>query len=89
MPRRGDGSSERQRVLDAAERIFAEGGFRNARMQDVAAEARVSLRTVYGIAKGKETLYRALNDLRGRDLLSRIEGAIADDARDPSDSLMG
>jgi len=88
MSRRSEGPSERERVLDAAERIFAERGFSSARMQDVAAEARVSLRSVYGVAKGKEGLYRALNDLRAKDLLSRIEDALDDDTRDATESLM-
>jgi AcrR family transcriptional regulator len=88
MPRQRDGSAERTRVLDAAERVFAERGFRDARMQDVAAEASVSLRTVYAVASGKDTLYRELNDRRARDLLSRIESVLGDDTLDPDSSLM-
>jgi AcrR family transcriptional regulator len=81
-------AAERQRILDAAEGIFAEGGFAAARMQDIAAAARTSLRSVYAVAKGKSKVFRALHQVRARDLLSRMEDALADDARDPSDSLM-
>ena len=75
-------------MFDAAERMFAERGFGDTRMQDIAAEARVSLRSVYGVAKGKAPLYRALHELRARDLLARIEGALSDEARNPADRLM-
>lgn len=88
MPRQRDGAAERTRVLDAAERVFAERGFRDARMQDVAAEASVSLRTIYAVASGKESLYRELNDRRARDLLSRLESVLGDDMLDPDSSLM-
>jgi AcrR family transcriptional regulator len=57
-------------------------------MQDIAASARASLRSVYAVANGKARIFRALHELRARDLLSRIEGALADETRDPSDSLM-
>jgi AcrR family transcriptional regulator len=88
MPRRRDSTADRTRVLEAAERVFAERGFRDARMQDVAAEASVSLRTVYAAAAGKDTLYRALNDRRARDLLNRIESVLGDDAQNPVECLM-
>ena len=81
-------AAERERVLDAAESIFAEGGFAAARMQDIAAAARTSLRSVYAVANGKGQIFRAVHGLRARDLLPRIEAVLADEARNPADSLM-
>jgi AcrR family transcriptional regulator len=81
-------AAEHQRILDAAEICFAERGFAETRMQDIAAEAKVSLRSVYGAAKGKTKLYGALHELRAGDLLVRIEGALSDESRDPVGSLM-
>jgi AcrR family transcriptional regulator len=80
-------AAERQRILDAAEGIFAELGFAATRMQDIAASARASLRSVYAVANGKAKIFRALHELRARDLLSRIEAVLADETTDPSDSL--
>jgi AcrR family transcriptional regulator len=81
-------AAERRRILAAAEGIFAERGFGAARMQDIAASARASLRSVYAVANGKAKIFRALHELRARDLLARIEGAVADETRKPSDVLM-
>jgi AcrR family transcriptional regulator len=80
-------AKERQRILAAAEAVFAERGFPDARMQDVAAAARTSLRSVYAVASGKAEIFRALHRQRGRDLLPRIEEVLADESRDPADSL--
>ncbi len=79
---------ERQRVLDAAERTFAGCGYADTRMEQIAASARVSLRSVYAVAKGKAELFRIVQEVRGRELLSRIEEALADEARSPSGMLM-
>lgn len=81
-------AAERRRILEAAERVFAENGFAETRMQDIAAEAKVSLRSVYGVAKGKAILFRALLELRAGDLLGRMTGALSATSRDPTDSLM-
>ena len=47
-------------------------------MQDIAAEAKVSLRSVYSVASGKTALFRAVHETRARDLLARIELALSD-----------
>jgi AcrR family transcriptional regulator len=51
-------------VLEAAERVFAHAGYEDARMQDIAAEAGLSLGTVYGVFPGKAELYRAIHETR-------------------------
>ena len=50
----------REHILDVSERIFAEQGFGNTKMQDIAREAGVSLGTLYQSYPGKQELYRAL-----------------------------
>lgn len=80
------GAGEQAEILLAAERVFAHAGFEDAKMQDIAAEARVSLRSVYAIARGKSDLYRLLNQLRAQDLLSHIERAVSTEGS-PVDAL--
>jgi len=80
--------AERERILEAAEGLFAERGFTDARMQDIAASARTSLRSVYAVANGKAQIFRALHELRARDMLSRIAEVLGDETRDPAGSLM-
>ena len=79
--------AEQQRVLEAAERSFAERGFENTKMQGIAADARVSLRSVYATARGKAELYRMIHETRASDLLARMEAVAAEWHSDPRRAL--
>ncbi|SHJ30308.1 transcriptional regulator, TetR family [Desulfatibacillum alkenivorans DSM 16219] len=46
----------RQAILQAAENLFAEQGYRKTRIEDIAGKADVSVGTVYGYFKNKEDL---------------------------------
>ena len=51
----------RDLILEAAQRVFAEKGFADAKVADIASAAGVATGTVYGIFPGKEDLYRAIH----------------------------
>jgi AcrR family transcriptional regulator len=51
----------RDLILEAAQRVFAEKGFADAKVADIAQAAGVATGTVYGIFPGKEDLYRAIH----------------------------
>jgi AcrR family transcriptional regulator len=51
----------RDLILEAAQRVFAEKGFAEAKVADIAQAAGVATGTVYGIFPGKEDLYRAIH----------------------------
>lgn len=55
-------ASKRERILDAAERLFAEGGFDGVSMRDIAAAAGVGLPLIVYHFETKKNLYRALFD---------------------------
>jgi len=60
-----------QKIIEAAERIFSEVGFINAKMEDIAAEAGITKVTLYAYFKSKENLqmavtYKALQLLIGK-----------------------
>ena len=59
----------RQHILEAAERVFADNGFDNAKLQDISRLAEVSMGTIYAIFASKDELFRAILDTRGSDLL--------------------
>ncbi len=59
----------REHILDAAEAIFAERGFENAKLQEISARAGVSMGTIYAIFPGKEDLFRGILDRRGQQML--------------------
>ncbi len=86
--RRSPGAHPDEGLLDAAERVFAQRGFEDTKMQDIAAEARVSLRSVYQVARGKAALYGLVHETRARDLLAQIELALSSDKGDPRRALM-
>jgi len=51
----------RDLILEAAQRVFAEKGYAEAKVADIAQAAGVATGTVYGIFPGKEDLYRAIH----------------------------
>lgn len=64
-------SQKESHIIDAAERIFSQLGFKNAKMEDIASEAGITKVTLYSYFQSKENLYmaityRALNQLNDR-----------------------
>ena len=56
-------------IFECAERVFSEQGFDDSTMQDVAAEAGVSLKTLYATFPGKDDIYREILEVRSHGLL--------------------
>ncbi|CAG9182475.1 MULTISPECIES: TetR/AcrR family transcriptional regulator [Cupriavidus] len=65
-------ASKRERVLDAAERLFAEGGFDGVSMRDIAAAADVGLPLIVYHFETKGNLYRALFERRKSVFEARV-----------------
>ena len=65
----------RQLVFDCAEHVFAEHGVAASSMQDLAAEAGISLKTLYSAFAGKEEIYRSILAERGAGLLAQVQHA--------------
>ena len=63
-------------VLDCAERVFARRGYHTARMQEVAAEAGISLNTLYAAFPGKREIFEALHETRGAEFLAQVTVAL-------------
>ena len=60
-------------IFESAECVFGEKGFENATMQEIAAEAGVSLKTIYASFPGKRELYNAIMLLRGREMFDAVD----------------
>ena len=69
----------RDQVHDIAERVFGARGFHASKMEQVAAEAGVSLSTVYAVFASKRELFEALHERRGRQFLASLEPALRSD----------
>ena len=73
--RRARHEAYRDLILEAAQRVFAEKGYADAKVADIAQAAGVATGTVYGIFPGKEDLYRAIHR-ENLDELARRYAAI-------------
>lgn len=61
----------RDLLLEAAEREFAERGFVETKVQNIAATADVSLATLYNTFTGKDEIYDAVHQRRMRELIEQ------------------
>src|ERR1700758_358002 len=85
-PDRGDrGGDKRERILLAAERIFARHGFFAARVSEIAKEAGVADGTIYLYFKSKDDLLISLFELRMTQVNEQLREAIAN--KSPIDAL--
>jgi AcrR family transcriptional regulator len=65
----------RKAISEAAERVFAEKGSDRSHMREIAAEAGISLGTLYGVIEGKESLFVGIHMTRMREFLECIRAA--------------
>src|SRR5215468_349514 len=84
---RGDRNSDkRERILVAAERIFARHGFFAARVSEIAREAGVADGTIYLYFKSKDDLLISLFEDRMDQVNATVRAALAS-AADPVEKL--
>lgn len=75
MPR----AAREQQILDVAGQAFARGDFHTASMDEIAELAGISKPMLYSYFGSKEGLYVAYIRRTGRELVARINGAVAPD----------
>ena len=77
LPRKArDKLLRRTDILNAATRVFAEKGYHNATMLDIAKQAEYAVGTIYLYFKDKEALYLALTEEKIEELIRRIKERI-------------
>ena len=69
----------REAILDAAERVFGEEGYEATKVQRIAAEAGVSLTTLYSVLQSKWEIYRAVHRRRLAEVMSLAQGIVRKD----------
>jgi len=77
-PDRSAGGDKRERILDAAELIFARHGFYAARVSEIAKEAGVADGTIYLYFKSKDDLLISLFERRMTQVNLELRAAIAE-----------
>lgn len=81
------GGDKRERILDAAERVFARSGFYQSRVSEIARDAGVADGTIYLYFKSKDDLLISLFESRMERVNQRMAAALAGQAS-PTDKLM-
>lgn len=76
--RRAREETYRRLILEAAERLFAEKGFDDAKIEEIAAGSGLSLGTLYSVFAGKPDVMRAVHEARNREILARSAAAAAE-----------
>jgi len=77
---------KRQRILEAAIQVFAENGFFNSRVSEIAARAGVADGTIYLYFKSKEQILREALDGAFNRFFEEVQAAIAKET-DPREQL--
>ena len=78
----------RDLVFESAEHVIAAKGLEDATMQEIAAEAGISLRTLYATFSSKEALFAEVEHVRGEEFVAQIKAGI-DAAEGPLERLAG
>jgi TetR/AcrR family transcriptional regulator, fatty acid metabolism regulator protein len=86
-PDRAGGGDKRERILDAAERVFARQGFYQSRVSEIARDAGVADGTIYLYFKSKDDLLISLFESRMERVNQRLAMALANQVT-PIDKLM-
>jgi AcrR family transcriptional regulator len=78
----------RQLVLEAGERVFAEMGYEDAKVEEIAREAGLSLGTLYSVFRGKSEVFRAIHQRADEALLHRAVECVRG-VNDPLELVLG
>ena len=70
------GTQRREQLLDISRKLFAEKGFENTSIEEIAARAEVSKPVVYEHFGGKEGIYAVVVDREMQALLAVLSGAL-------------
>jgi TetR/AcrR family fatty acid metabolism transcriptional regulator len=84
-PERVDRTEKRERILSAAERVFARRGFFAARVSEIAKDAGVADGTIYLYFKSKDELLISLFEARMKQVNAALRAAVA--AAPPAEQL--
>ena len=77
----------RKLVLEAAEPIFAQHGYDEARIGEISAASGLSLQTLYSAFPGKASIFEAIQERRDEALHARVMDA-AQDVKRPLEALL-
>src|SRR6185295_14280347 len=86
-PRQIDEAERRNRLIEAAEKVFVEVGYATASVADIAHHAGMSKKTLYQLFDTKEAVFAAVISARRAALKEMLEAQCCGDAQSPQDVL--
>ena len=78
----------REDILDAAEEVFAEYGYHEAALREIATRAQYSVGALYRFFSGKDELYQECFHRRGREFLAGMESVLSDKSENALTALV-
>lgn len=63
-------------LIEAGEKVFARDGYGNAKVQDIAQLAGLSLGTFYSVFDSKDDLFNAIHEVRGQELAALAQAEV-------------
>ena len=75
-------------IAAAAEEVFAARGLRDAKIEEIAARAGVSVGTVYNHFEDRTALFRHLVGVRKKELVQQLDESLAATAKQPFDQQL-
>jgi len=67
----------REHILAAAEHVFADKPFEEAKVQDISREAGLSMGSIYALFPGKEQIFESITEKRGNEILALVREVVA------------
>ena len=80
-------ASRRADILAAASAVFAEKGFHDAQIAEIAARAELSLASVYSLFEGKDEIYQAVTTMAALSIQEAVRKQV-ERAADPAERLL-
>jgi AcrR family transcriptional regulator len=87
QPRGLRGREKLQAIIEASRRIVLTEGLAQAKMSDIATEAKVSTATVYAYFPSKDALFHAVVEAVAKGVEARLDGQLYDLDGDPIEAL--
>jgi AcrR family transcriptional regulator len=85
--RQNDREGGRDRILASARRCYARQGIAGTTLEDIAAEAHITRRTLYRYFANKQAIIQAVVDAQALDFLRQMQSRAGDDSLSFADQL--
>jgi len=80
-------SKTRDRIIEVARQVFSRKGVDKTTMNDIAAAAKKSRRTIYTYFRTKKEIYRALIETECEEIVTQLRNVVENPTLDPTEKM--